>query len=321
MSVPLEPMTQSRIVARACACLLSLMAWQISAQADESNAESYWLEFRDGYGGWLEIDKSLKHGRLLWRVGSPRKVRVEQSSDGSFELIDQRRKAPSNYVAIIKGTAITVTKQLASDADAIQDEHQATGERCPGLPPKPDLRRIRFGDAIDLLGTDDLSAWRLHPPDAKNGWRIQNGELINTTPKTDFGAYGDHANLATVGLYDDFQLHIEFNVESNRNSGIYLRGLYEVQVVDRDSPMQGINGPGAVFGRLEPSKNAGLPGGQWQSYDLTLVDRHITVVLNGEKVIDNQPVPGCTGGALLGNVSRPGPIYLQGDHTSVRYRN
>ncbi len=99
------------------------------------------------------------------------------------------------------------------------------------------------------------------------------------------------------------------------------RGLYEAQVVDRDSPMQGISGPGAIFGRIEPSHNAGLPGDQWQSYDIILVDRHLTVRLNDQTVIDNQPVAGCTGGSLFGDVSRDGPVYLQGDHTSVRYRN
>mgnify|MGYP006080542423 FL=1 len=72
---------------------------------------------------------------------------------------------------------------------------------------------------------------------------------------------------------------------------------------------------------IAPSKNAGKPGGQWQTYDLTLVDRHMTVILNGEKVINNQPGRGPTGGAVFTEPTRPGPIYLQGDHTSVTYRN
>ena len=72
---------------------------------------------------------------------------------------------------------------------------------------------------------------------------------------------------------------------------------------------------------IAPSKNAGKPGGQWQTYDLTLVDRHMTVILNGEKVINNQPVRGPMGGAVFTEPTRPGPIYLQGDHTSVTYRN
>ena len=104
------------------------------------------------------------------------------------------------------------------------------------------------------------------------------------------------------------------------NSGIYVRGAYEAQVVDRDSRMQGLQGVGAIFSRVKPTKNAGKPGGQWQNYEVTIVDRHATVVLNGETVIDNQPVIGNTNGAFQSDVTRPGPLHLQGDHTSVRYR-
>ena len=105
------------------------------------------------------------------------------------------------------------------------------------------------------------------------------------------------------------------------NSGIYLRGVYEAQVVDRDSRMQGIHGVGAIFGRIPPSEKAGRAGGKWQQYDITLVNRHATVILNGKKVIDNYPIAGCTNGALQADKTTPGPIYLQGDHTAVSYRN
>ncbi len=132
-----------------------------------------------------------------------------------------------------------------------------------------------------------------------------------------------NANLRTDREFRDFQLHIEYRLpqQVGGNSGIYLRGLYEVQVTHRDSRMQGINGPGAVFGRIAPLENAGKPAGEWETLDITLVDRHITVVLNEKKVIENQPVAGPTGGALLFDVTAPGPIFLQGDHTSVEYRN
>lgn len=85
--------------------------------------------------------------------------------------------------------------------------------------------------------------------------------------------------------------------------------------------MQRINGPGAVFGRVAPTENAGKPAGEWESYDITLAKRHVTVVQNGKTVIDNKPIAGCTGGALRSDVTLPGPIMLQGDHTSVQYRN
>ena len=153
------------------------------------------------------------------------------------------------------------------------------------------------------------------------GWSIQDGDLVNTTPKTDFSATGAYANLRTDAVFEDFWLHVEFNIGEARNSGVYLRGMYEAQVVDRNSRMQGKQGVGAIFGRIEPTKNAGKEGGAWQTYDITLVDRHITVILNGEKVIDNQPVHGPTAGAVFTNPMQAGPIYLQGDHTSVKYRN
>ncbi|MDA1164606.1 MAG: DUF1080 domain-containing protein [Planctomycetota bacterium] len=121
--------------------------------------------------------------------------------------------------------------------------------------------------------------------------------------------------------FGDGKLTIEFNVPKSGNSGIYVRGVYEAQVVDRDSRMQGIHGVGSIFNRIAPSKNAGKPGGEWQSYEIIIVDRHATVVLNGEKVIDNQPILGNTNGAIQADVMTPGPLYLQGDHTAVRYRN
>ncbi|MGB5369238.1 MAG: DUF1080 domain-containing protein, partial [Flavobacteriaceae bacterium] len=73
--------------------------------------------------------------------------------------------------------------------------------------------------------------------------------------------------------------------------------------------------------RITPSEAAEKPAGEWQSLDITLVDRHITVIFNGKKIVDNQAVDGPTGGAISSDVFAPGPIYLQGDHGMVAYRN
>jgi hypothetical protein len=78
---------------------------------------------------------------------------------------------------------------------------------------------------------------------------------------------------------------------------------------------------GAIYSRIKPTVSAEKRPGEWQTMDITLVDRHVTVVLNGQRIINNQPVLGCTGGALSSDVTRPGPIYLQGDHTGIEYRN
>jgi hypothetical protein len=206
-------------------------------------------------------------------------------------------------------------------ADGAAETHKFTGKRIPPLPPKPDLSKVKFGPKQILFNGNDLTGWKVTDKTKINGWSVKDGVLINNTPKLDFSAYGDHANLRTEKEFEDFRLHIEFQPPPGGNSGVYLRGMYEVQVVDHDSYMQGIQGVGAIFGRIKPSKNAGEPGGEWNTYDITLVDRHVTVVLNGETVIDNKPVLGPTGGAIQSDVTKPGPIFLQGDHTSVAYRN
>ena len=204
------------------------------------------------------------------------------------------------------GSCDGVITRTATDG-SVNERTRFTGKRIPQMPQSPpDLSEVRFGLPILLFNGKDLAGWRPHESDKINGWSAQDGTLVNTTPKTDFSATGDHANLRTEAEFEDFWLHAEFLIEENRNSGIYLRGMYEAQVVDRDSRMQGIQGPGAIFGRIAPSANAGKPGGQWQIYDLTLVDRHVTVVLNGVKVIDNQPIAGPTAGAIYTDPSAPG---------------
>ena len=195
------------------------------------------------------------------------------------------------------------------------------GKRMPPLPPKPDLSKVRFGKPIRLFNGRNLDGWRLTNPKQVNGWKAVDGALVNSTEKQDFSPYSHFGNLRTVREFMDFNLKIEFKVPPGGNSGIYLRGVYEAQVLDRDSRMQGIQGVGAIFGRILPTENAGKVGGEWNSYDITLVDRHVTVILNGKKVIDNQPLPGCTNGALQADETIPGPLYLQGDHTAVSYRN
>jgi hypothetical protein len=118
-------------------------------------------------------------------------------------------------------------------------------------------------------------------------------------------------------------LHIEYNCPFKGNSGIYLRGRYEVQVeyepVDENDKFHGI---GAVYGMIAPAVDLPRKPGEWETFDITLVGRHVTVVRNGVKTIDNQEIPGITGGALDSNEGEPGPFYLQGDHTGgMMYRN
>ncbi len=108
---------------------------------------------------------------------------------------------------------------------------------------------------------------------------------------------------------------------TNGNSGIYIRGTDEVQIFDSYGKPLDAHNMGAIYSRITPTAAAEKPAGEWQTVDILYVARHVTVTLNGAKIIDNQPVIGPTGGALWPEMDRPGPIYLQGDHTDIEYRN
>ncbi len=287
------------------------------------------LQLPSGGAGWLEIresDDGIKAG-LMWEVGSVRPIGSFKLQDGGFSFTRSARRPMAPKIeppltSEIRGwqegdDLKLIVQQAGSEPQGF------TGRWMPPVPARPDLRNVSFGKPITLFNGRDLTGWRPPAPSKKNGWNARDGVLRNETPKTDFSAYGDHANLRTDAEFRDFHLHIEFRLPAGGggNSGIYLCGRYEVQVTHRDSSMQGISGPGAIFGRIEPTGNAGKPAGEWETYDILFVDRHVTVIHNGVKVIDNQPVAGPTGGALDADVTRPGPLMLQGDHTSVEYRN
>jgi hypothetical protein len=125
----------------------------------------------------------------------------------------------------------------------------------------------------------------------------------------------------TVASFDDFRLHVEVQVPPGGNSGIYLRGRYEVQVADSYGKEPSSRGMGGIYGQVTPMSLPARPAGEWQTLDITLVGRRVSVVLNGTTIMDQAEIPGITGGALDSDESAPGPIMLQGDHSGVRYRN
>ncbi|PYP50103.1 MAG: DUF1080 domain-containing protein, partial [Gemmatimonadetes bacterium] len=129
------------------------------------------------------------------------------------------------------------------------------------------------------------------------------------------------ANLVTDRTVTDFKLHVEFRYPAHGNSGIYLRGRHEVQIEDPDVGTTPSETLGAIYGFIAPNESVGKKPGEWQTYDITLVGRLLTVVLNGHRIICEQNIPGPTGGALDSNEGAPGPIFLQGDHGPVEYRN
>jgi hypothetical protein len=212
------------------------------------------------------------------------------------------------------------------------------------MPPAPDLSKLKFGKPIELFNGRDLSGWRVSSaqaevfnaqagrlrdlsgqpltyPTGENGWSARDGLLVNDARQEEGKPYRAYGNLRTDREFEDFNLTLEVRVPKQGLSGVFLRGVYEVEVADSYGRPLRSNSMGGVYSRTAPSVAAEKPSGVWQTLDLTLVDRHVTVILNGTKIIDNQPVPGCTPWALWADVTRPGPIYLRGDKTSIEYRH
>lgn len=180
---------------------------------------------------------------------------------------------------------------------------------------------MKFGTPINLFNGKDLTGWKLIDDKQKNGFSVKDGILVTDPAQVEGQPHISYGNLRTVQEFEDFNLKVEVNVPEGSNSGVYLRGMYEIQVLDSYKKPLDPHNMGALYSRITPSVSAEKPAGTWQTMDMTLCDRHVTVILNGTKIIDNQPIYGPTGGAMKSDVNTPGPIYLQGDHGKVSYRN
>jgi hypothetical protein len=186
--------------------------------------------------------------------------------------------------------------------------YEFTGERAPLL-----LRTKApvWSAPIRLFNGKDTKGWHT---EGKNQWVVEKGIL--RSPKSG-------SNLITDRKFTDFKLHIEFRYPQGSNSGVYLRGRYELQVIDTKSgePEPINNQFSSIYGFLPPNKMMAKNPGEWQSYDVTLVGRKVTIVANGTTVICDQIIPGITGGAIDSKEGEPGPILIQGDHGPIDYRN
>lgn len=223
--------------------------------------------------------------------------------------------------AKLEGNVLRVQVRDPEDGSIIRGRATFRGERVEAVAAASDggeplrlrgLRKRAWGKPVVLFDGEGLDGWGPRDPRRKFGWKVEDGAMVNSPPDVD---------IVSEKRFRDFRLHLEYNVDPHSNSGIYLRGRYEVQILDDHGRGVQPHGNGAVYSRLAPSKNASKPAGQWQSADITLVGRWLTVVLNGETVIDNAYLEGITGGAIDPWEGAPGPLMLQGDHGRIRFRN
>ena len=178
---------------------------------------------------------------------------------------------------------------------------------------------IRAGDDgfTPLFNGKDTTGWHLRKPQGHNSWTVEDGILKNTVNKGEHGT-----DLVTDAKFWNFTVQYEYMVPSNSNSGFYLRGRHELQILgDFDRGTNSINGNASIYNFKAPDKFVSKPGDQWQTVEATIISNKITVVQNGAKIHDNVECNKATGSEIDKNVDQPGPIFLQGDHGTVSFRN
>ena len=259
---------------------------------------------------WLEVELSGLStfvGHFVADGGSARPISRVDFKDGkiSFAIPPQWEKSDKDMV--FEGTL--QGEQLSGTiVSSMGKTYTFKGVRAPLL------KRTKapvWGAPIKIFNGKNLDGWHAQKAD-NNQWLVENGVL--KSPKSG-------SNFMTDQKFNDFKLHIEFRIPKGSNSGVYLRGRYEVQVEDDYGKEPSSHLLGGVYGFLTPNEMAAKPAGEWNTYDITLVGRQVTVVANGKEIICKQIIPGITGGALDSKEGEPGPIFLQGDHGPVEYRN
>ena len=259
---------------------------------------------------WLEVERSgtaTLVGQFVGSGGSARPIAKIEFSNGTFRFAipPQWEREPKDitFEGRLEGDRITGSTVMGNGQTLTW-----TGTRAPSL------RRAAppvWGEPITLFNGTSLDGWHAVGR-GENQWSAVSGVLQN--PKSG-------VNLATDRKFDDFKLHLEFRVPKESNSGVYLRGRYELQIDDAAGLDPSSHHLGGIYGFIAPSENVAKPAGEWQTMDVTLVGRMLTYELNGTMVICNREIPGITGGALDSAEAEPGPLLLQGDHGPVDYRN
>jgi hypothetical protein len=259
---------------------------------------------------WLEVERSgtaTLVGQFVGSGGSARPIARIDFTDGVFRFAipPQWESNPRDitFEGRLEGERITGSMTMGDGQKVTWSGTRAPSLRRAGAP--------AWGEPVKLFNGKSLDGWQ--PLGRReNQWKAVGGILQNAN---------SGANLVTVEKFDDFKLHLEFRVPSGSNSGLYLRGRYELQIDDAAGRAPSSHHLGGVYGFIAPSENAARAAGEWQSMDITLVGRMITYGLNGTTVICNREIPGITGGALDSAEAEPGPLLLQGDHGPVDYRN
>jgi hypothetical protein len=273
--------------------------WDVVLQTPE-RAWSSWLDIREEHG--------RPRVRMVGRWGHARWLPQASIVEGHLRFVSPKEEEGR-------------PDDMVFDAVRVGDELQGTTKgpdgatwtwRAARAPELAAAKQPHWGKPVSLFGGSDASAWTPLNAAAKQ-WRVENGILVSPGGGTD---------LRSIARFGDFKLHLEFNCAPGANSGVYLRGRYELQIENDREPEAPNMRTAGIYGYLAPTPPAPRTPGVWQSYDVTLVGRYVSVALNGKTVIDRKEIPGITGGALDSREGEDGPLVLQGSEDGqVAYRN
>ncbi|MBW3469476.1 3-keto-disaccharide hydrolase [Arthrospiribacter ruber] len=300
-------------------------AGQVAFQTDEPSPHTTQLstpDAEDVIGRWnLTLDKNGKEapswlevklsgfkvltGHFVGDDGSARPISKVHFENGkvSFSIPPQWQNTDQDLV--FEGM-VNNGEMTGTILHPMGDKYSFVGKPAPSLVRE---KAPEWAEPIAIFNGNDLSGW--YADNEHNQWKVVNGILTSEV---------SGANLITEEKFDDFKLEVEFRYPEGSNSGIFLRGRYEVQIQDDKGKEASSVLFGGVYGFLTPNEMVAKAAGEWQTFEITLVGRRLTIVANGKNIICDQIIPGITGGALDSHEALPGPIMLQGDHGPVEFR-
>lgn len=271
--------------------------WDLTLQMNGKSAPS-----------WLEVKSSgIKTlvGHFVGNDGSARPISKVNFEEGKLSFSIPPQWENTDKELFFEGK-LENGKLIGTIDHPTGNKYPFVGEKAPLLERQA---KPTWGEPINIFNGKDLFGW--YADKAENQWIVKDGIL--SSPKAG-------ANLITDEKFEDFKLVAEFRYPKNSNSGIYLRGRYEVQIEDNPGTPPSSVYFGGVYGFVTPNEMVAKPAGEWQTFEITLIGRRVTIIANGKTIICDQIIPGITGGALDSKEGDAGPIMLQGDHGVVEFR-
>ena len=261
------------------------------------------------YPSWMEVNTTgaAVNVTFVGRIGHARHLASASLTHGVLQFTvpaDGLADGTQQYRAVLRGR-----KLVGELSQAGHPDRSWIGKAAPSL---SSSTQPHWGPQRALFDGNTLAGWHLSSTSGHN-WAAHKGELTTA---------GQGADLISDAKYGDFQLHLEWRCSPGTNSGVYLRGRYEVQIETDSAAEPSNHHTGGVYGFLTPQPEQPRVADTWQSFDLTLIGRTVTVVQNGVTVVDHNIIPGITGGALDSDEGAPGPVVLQGGETgTTSFRN